>query len=167
MTDYLEVFRLFEDNADANKAAEMKAYMRDQFPFLGLPTPLRKSLSKNFLKTAKDDSWADWAFIGLCWEKPQREFQYLAVGYLDAVKDVLGTDDVPRIKRIAVTKSWWDTIDGLDRIVGNIALNYSEVNEILLQWSLDENIWLRRIAIDHQLPRREKTDTALLRGILV
>jgi 3-methyladenine DNA glycosylase AlkD len=32
---------------------------------------------------------------------------------------------------------------------------------------VDDNFWLRRIAIDHQLLRKEKTDTALLETILV
>jgi 3-methyladenine DNA glycosylase AlkD len=36
----------------------------------------------------------------------------------------------------------------------------------MLAWSVDDNIWLRRIAIDHQLLRKEKTDTALLEAII-
>jgi 3-methyladenine DNA glycosylase AlkD len=64
-------------------------------------------------------------------------------------------------------KSWWDTIDGLDRIVGAIALAFPQVNQILLQWSLDPNFWLRRIAIDHQLGRKAQTDTALLEQIIL
>jgi 3-methyladenine DNA glycosylase AlkD len=66
-------------------------------------------------------------------------------------------------------RNWqgWDTIDGLDRVVGNIALVYPEVNSILLEWSKDENLWLRRIAIDHQLIRKDKTDIELLEKILV
>jgi 3-methyladenine DNA glycosylase AlkD len=82
------------------------------------------------------------------------------------VKATLTPADAPKIKEIAVLKSWWDTIDGLDRIVGNIALRYSEVNAVLLDWSLDPNKWLRRIAIDHQLPRKDKTDTELLARII-
>ena len=50
--------------------------------------------------------------------------------------------------------------------IGALALKDSNVNKILLEWSLDENIWLRRIAIDHQLLRKEKTNTELLEKIL-
>ena len=46
-------------------------------------------------------------------------------------------------------------------------MRFLDVNETLLNWSLDENFWLRRIAIDHQLLRKEKTDTALLEKIIV
>lgn len=50
--------------------------------------------------------------------------------------------------------------------MGGIALVYPEVNAALLAWSQSDNIWLRRVAIDHQLLRKEKTDTALLEQIL-
>lgn len=37
----------------------------------------------------------------------------------------------------------------------------------MLEWSKDEDFWVRRIAIDHQLGRKEKTNTKLLEAILV
>lgn len=37
----------------------------------------------------------------------------------------------------------------------------------MLEWSKDEDFWVRRIAIDHQLYRKEKTNTKLLEAILV
>ena len=164
--DYKELFSEFEKNADAKKACGMSAYMRNQFQFLGINTPLRKNISKNFLNAAKKLEAADWKFVHLCWDKPQREYQYLAVNYLDAVKATLIPADIPKIKEIAISKSWWDTIDGLDRIVGDVALRYQEINATLLEWSLDPNKWLRRIAIDHQLLRKDKTDTEFLARII-
>ena len=32
----------------------------------------------------------------------------------------------------------------------------------MLEWSTDEDFWVRRIAIDHQLCRKERTNTELL-----
>lgn len=37
----------------------------------------------------------------------------------------------------------------------------------MLEWSKDKDFWVRRIAIDHQLCRKEKTSTKLLEAILV
>jgi 3-methyladenine DNA glycosylase AlkD len=37
----------------------------------------------------------------------------------------------------------------------------------MLAWSTDEDFWLRRIAIDHQLCRKDKTNTELLEQILI
>ena len=82
------------------------------------------------------------------------------------MKDKLTIDDIPKFKRLILEKSWWDTIDNLDMTIGALALKDSNVNKILLEWSIDENIWLRRIAIEHQLLRKEKTNTELLEKIL-
>lgn len=37
----------------------------------------------------------------------------------------------------------------------------------MIEWSKDDDFWVRRIAIDHQLCRKEKTNTKLLEAILV
>lgn len=153
--------------ADTGRAAQMSAYMRNQFGFLGVQTPKRKEICKKHFKNAKEESAVDWSFVADCWRDPHRELQYTAVGYLAHMRDMLDARDIPRIRELAVTKSWWDTIDGLDRIVGNIALRHPDVTKTLLEWSVGENIWLRRIAIDHQLDRKTATDTALLEQILV
>ena len=65
------------------------------------------------------------------------------------------------------SKQWWDTIDRFDRIAGNIAFKDDRINDLMLKWSKDEDFWLRRIAIDHQLGRKEKTNTKLLEQILL
>jgi 3-methyladenine DNA glycosylase AlkD len=162
----MSIFETFRAAADPEKAVQMKAYMRGQFPFLGIPTPERKKLSQPLLEE-KSGSDPDWNFVFECWKQPEREFQYLAMDYLAKLTPRLSANDIPKLRELAVTKSWWDTIDGLDRVVGGIALRYPEVNKILIAWSVDDNIWLRRIAIDHQLTRKDATDTALLERILV
>jgi 3-methyladenine DNA glycosylase AlkD len=162
----MDIFETFRAAADPEKAAQMKAYMRGQFPFLGIPTPERRKLSREFLKeSSKRD--VDWDFVSKCWQQPEREFQYLALDYLAKVKSMTSFGDIPKLRELAVQKSWWDTIDFIDDIVGDIALRCPETNDVLLAWSVDDNFWLRRIAIDHQLARKEKTDTALLERILV
>jgi 3-methyladenine DNA glycosylase AlkD len=163
---YPLIFEKYYVAADPKHAAKMSKYMRDMFPFLGIPTPKRREISKEFLCLIKAQKEVDWIFVDACWEK-EREFQYLALNYIVALAKTLTPSAIPHLKQLAVTKSWWDTIDCLDRIVGDIALIFPEVNEILLEWSVDENFWLRRIAIDHQLSRKDKTDVVLLERILV
>ncbi len=162
----LDIFEIYKSNKDTEKALEMSAYMRNKFLFLVIPTPKRRELGRDFLKK-KAKEIVDWEFIFKCWNEPEREFQYLARDYLRKISKSLTDSDIPNLQRLIITKSWWDTIDGLDTVVGDIALRFLDVNETLLNWSLDENFWLRRIAIDHQLLRKEKTDTALLEKIIV
>ncbi|MDR0831205.1 MAG: DNA alkylation repair protein [Prevotellaceae bacterium] len=161
-----DILSLFRQHANPAQAAPMAAYMRNICSFLGINKPLRATLQKPFLKEAKQHTAIDWEFVNKCWTL-EREFQYLALDYLRTVANLLTINDIPNLRQLAVTKSWWDTIDCLDRIVGGIALRDPKVNEILLQWSVDDNFWLRRIAIDHQLLRKERTDTALLEKIII
>nr|NSL47419.1 DNA alkylation repair protein [Dendrosporobacter quercicolus DSM 1736]SDL88671.1 DNA-7-methylguanine glycosylase [Dendrosporobacter quercicolus] len=157
----------FLNNKDEQQSLRMSAYMRNQFLFLGIPTPLRKKLCKEYFKTAKKVKIVDWEFIKICWDNPYRELQYVAIDYLVAMQNFLTPQDVPKIKELALKKPWWDTIDGLDKLIGNIAFLNPEVNDVLIDWSTDESMWLRRIAIDHQLLRKDKTNTELLEKIII
>jgi 3-methyladenine DNA glycosylase AlkD len=162
----MDSFEVFRAAADPAKAAPMSAYMRDQFPFAGISTPDRRKLSREFLRAAATRP-VDWDFVFECWRQPEREFQYLAKDYLAKLKGSLSPDDIPNLRQLVTTKSWWDTVDGLDTTVGDIAWRFPEVNRTLLGWSLETNIWLRRIAIDHQLGRKERTNTGLLAQIII
>ena len=53
------------------------------------------------------------------------------------------------------------------RSVGFICLHYPETKKFVLEWSRDEDFWLRRLAIEHQLLQKEETDVQLLEQILI
>jgi len=154
------------NNANHEKATQMKAYMRDQFEYIGLPSPKRREIFKPYLNAAKGETKADWKFINRCWKEQYREYQYAAMDYLSQIHKLLTSADVPKIKKLITQKSWWDTVDGLDVIIGGIAMRFPEVKQTLLEWSTDQNFWLRRAAIDHQLKHKDKTDTKLFEKIL-
>jgi len=161
--------KLYEEmiwHKNEEQAQKMSKYMLNKFEYIGIKTPERREIFKNFFKEYKNEEKIDWEFVNKCWENEYREFQYVAADYLKNMKDKLTIDDIPKFKRLILEKSWWDTIDNLDMTIGALALKDSNVNKILLEWSIDENIWLRRIAIDHQLLRKEKTNTELLEKIL-
>ena len=152
--------------ANADDARAMKAYMRGRFEFLGVKTPARRKAAKAFFKK-HGGADIDWRFVRQAWEHPFREMQYAALDYLETRKNLLRPGDLPQLKKLAQTKSWWDTIDFLDRLAGGIIAGFPETRPVILQWSRDEDIWLRRLAIDHQLLRKDQTDQHLLEQILV
>ncbi|MHC0040851.1 DNA alkylation repair protein [Streptococcus periodonticum] len=161
-----DIFQGLKEVANPEDAIHMKAYMKDQFEFLGVKTPVRRKLSKVFFK--KNSSPAiDWKFIHQAWENPYREMQYVVLDYLKLKQKFLTSNDLPKIKKLAQTKPWWDTIDFLCRSVGFICLHYPETKKFVLEWSRDEDFWLRRLAIEHQLLQKEETDVQLLEQILV
>ena len=147
----------------------MSAYMKNKFPFLGIPKPERARLSKDFLKQYKKDMHIDWSFVFKCYNMPEREFHYLALDYLLSLKDKLISRDIENIEKLVVTNSWWDSVDCLDAIVGNMCLRYPELKKsVILKWIYSDNIWLKRVAIDFQLKYKENTDIDILsKAILV
>lgn len=158
---------VLEAHADSDQAAKMSAYMRDQFCNYGIRTPLRRKLGKPFITEDKKAGVIDWKFVNACWAETKREFQYVACDYLAALQELLVLEDIPRLETLVRSKSWWDTIDQLDLIIGRIGLRDHGLDTIMLEWSRDEDFWVRRIAIDHQLLRKNDTNTELLETILI
>lgn len=161
-----DVFQGLKEVANPEDAIHMKAYMKDQFEFLVVKTPIRRQISKIFFKKSHK-STIDWKFINQAWENPYREMQYVVLDYLQLKQTSLASNDLTKVKKLAQTKPWCDTIDFLCRSVGYICLHYPETKKIVLDWSTDEDIWLRRLAIEHQLLQKEQTDVQLLEQILI
>ena len=166
MDKFLEIKKTFETNADKENAIAMSKYMRNMFDFYGLPSPTRKELYNDFIKNEKKSKIIDWSFLDKCYEDDHREFQYLVFDYLLAMKQYVCYEDINKIKKYIVNKSWWDTIDFLCKVIGNVELRDSRVKDLMLEWSNDQNIWIKRTAIEHQLGLKEKTDKELLEKII-
>lgn len=159
----LDIIKIYYENRNRENAEPMAKYMRNKFSFLGIRAAERKKLAKDFYKEHKKNGEIDWEFVNNCYELPEREFQYLAIGYLDRLKDLLTPKDMKSIENLIITKSWWDSIDPIAPIVGYICLKYPEVKEdVISLWMNDENIWLKRASIIFQLKYKEKTDTEFL-----
>ncbi|WP_455543257.1 DNA alkylation repair protein [Intestinibacter sp.] len=167
MEKYLNIKTMFEQNGDKENAISMSKYMRNMFKFYGIKSPQRKAIYKEFLKEEKKSKQIDWDFLNKCYEDEHREFQYLAFDYLIALNKFLTYDDIPKIEKYIKSKQWWDTIDFLDKVIGKIGLSDNRVDNLMLEWSTDSDFWVRRIAIDHQLGRKEKTNSELLEKILI
>ncbi len=167
MDKYLYIKKEFEKNSNSENAFHMSKYMRNMFIYYGIKTPERKKISREIFKLDKKIGEIDWLFLDKCYEDEHREFQYVVLDYLIAMKKYLTYDDIFKIFKYIKQKQWWDTIDGFDRIVGDIGIVDERVDDVMLSWSLDDDFWVRRIAIDHQLNRKEKTNTFLLEKIIV
>lgn len=159
------------DAADSGVATGMSAYMRDQFSFLGLKSPVRREIFKPYLAEliaeAKKSQSIDREFVEHAWAQTGREFLYNALDYLAVVKKYLEPSDIPWLRSLAERKTWWCSIDRLDRIIGDVALRHPDVEAMLVNdWATDSNFWIRRIAIDHQLSRKDKTRPEVLEAVI-
>jgi 3-methyladenine DNA glycosylase AlkD len=163
---YDNLFTELEKNKNAEQAKKMSAYMQNKFVFLGIPKPKLKEIIRPYIKEGKKHE-LNWKFVNICWKKYYREAQYTAVEYLVSLIKSLTEQDLPNLKKLIVTKSWWDTADSIDALVGSIILKYKNLEKEMLKWLKDENIWVRRVSIDFQLQYKEKTNQKLFEQILV
>lgn len=152
------------ENSIEENIIPMEKYMKNNFKFLGIKSVERRELSKDFLRKEKDI--INWEEVFYLWELEEREFQYIALDYLKARKKFLKIDDLENLLKLAKKKPWWDTIDLLAPLVGEAIFDFKDKNKLMLDLSKDENMWLRRIAILHQLKFKEDTDEKLLEEII-
>lgn len=142
--------------ADADRAAAMSAYMRGQFPFLGIPTPARRAAVKPVCKVLRGASAEElFTLAGALWERPQREYQYAALDLLAMHWKTLDHSHLPALLALVQRKSWWDTVDGLASIIGDVLRReHHGMDDALAH----EDFWVRRIALLHQLGWGTSTD---------
>lgn len=164
-----QIIQEFKDNADQEQALPMARYMQNRFPFLGLKRPVRSKIQAQFLRGARKLPEINWEFVIRCWDLPEREYQYLAVDYLNACAGLLRKEDMPRLAFLITNKSWWDTVDLIAaRLVGGMCRSYPEFkHDYILNWASGDNIWLARTAILFQLKYKENTDKELLNKIIL
>src|SRR2546430_4966746 len=153
--------RVYGAAADPARAAPMRAYMRDQFPFLGIPTPARRALSREVRSGEPKPTGDDLRTGALaCWALPEREYQYFACDWLRRYAAVCTPGFLDTARTLITTKSWWDTVDVLaDHVVGDIVAAYPAAVSTMDSWLHEDDLWLVRTAILHQLSYKERTDT--------
>ncbi len=145
---------------DPQRAVQMTAYMRDQFPFLGIPAPAQRTLARQVLAGLGRPAEADLRAVALgCWALPEREYQYFACDWLRRHAGVCSAAFIDVARRLIVTKPWWDTVDALAaHLVGPLVAAHPALVSTMDLWSKEDNMWLVRTAILHQLRYRESTD---------
>ena len=154
----------FEKRANEDNAIQMAKYLRNQFVFYGLKSPARRDAYHQILKDEKKQ--IDWDLLDQAWNDKHREMQYFVCDYLLAMEKYVSYDDLFKIEHYVRTKQWWDTIDSLMKLYGYVGLKDQRVDQLMLDWSKDPDKWVRRVAIEHQLLRKDKMNTALLSQIL-
>jgi len=164
-----ELRALFNRHAKPGLAGPMRRYMRDQFPYLGVKSPvlgelMRKHYARHALPVLVDLD----TIARELWGLRQREFQYAAVSLLGMCEQELPETFTTTLEFLLVNKSWWDTVDSL--AAGTVAVHFRryprERRKYLRRWRRSSNFWLRRTCILFQLNYKRDTDFTLLTEII-
>lgn len=164
--DYLSrIELLLSQNENPQKATGMAQYMKNHFPFLGVQKPQRENALKSVIKQIAKEPYEEIIeCVKLLWDKPEREYQYVAMDILIACKSRWKASLITDLETLIRTKSWWDSVDLLAaQVAGTYFRKFPEEKYFIIRnWIQDENKWINRSAILFQLKYKHTTDTGLL-----
>lgn len=167
-----EVRRRLAEAADPEKAPAMQAYMRSAMPFRGVTAVPLKALCREVLAAYPLSTAAQWrgAVLALWDDAAYREERYAAIALTGhrLYRSWQTPEQLDLYRHLVETGAWWDYVDDIARNrVGPILRGDPEaVGELMRDWAVDDDLWVRRTAILCQLGSRAATDEALLRWAL-
>jgi 3-methyladenine DNA glycosylase AlkD len=154
--------------ADPVKAPAMKAYMKSEMPYRGVPRPALRGLGKRlFAEYPLADREVFTNAVQVLWREAEfREERYLAID-LTGYRAYAGWQDsslLPLYEELLVTGAWWDYVDEIAiRRIGPILRGEPEVvTPEMRRWAGDEDRWRRRTSVICQVGSKTATDTGLL-----
>jgi 3-methyladenine DNA glycosylase AlkD len=149
---------------DAERAAGARAYMRGKFEYLGIATPERRAAVAELIRGFKPATAEELreAATGM-WAMREREYQYVAADLLIKHQAALSLDDLPWLLELAQQKSWWDTVDCIVKVAGKVVRRSGAKGVRAMDRAVKhKDLWVRRIAMLHQLGWRNDCDTERL-----
>lgn len=154
--------------ADKEDRFWMEKYMRNQFPFFGLKSGIRRDIyqdhKKNFPQKIDYIQISDSLF-----NQPEREWKYLALDYLASQKKNYDQRIPSLMDQWGQIDPWWDTVDYIaPRILGPYFLKFpDERKQWINKWMQSPNFWHQRYCIIFQLNYKKELDTELLSSIIL
>jgi 3-methyladenine DNA glycosylase AlkD len=155
-----DVHRRLVQVAVTADAAPMARYMKDRFAFLGVRAPARRAATRPVIR--ESTGWPIDEVVAVAEglrERPERECHYVASDLLAHHASRLRASDLAAMRRLVVEDAWWDTVDALaSPTIGRMVLDHPEVAAAMDDWVDDDDLWLRRVALLHQLRFGDLTD---------
>ena len=164
--------------ADPQRAVGMQRYMKSTMPYYGLYSAAMRAACKKVFAAHPFTSCSDWqaAVLELWRDARYREERYAAIELVyqgapcarPALKRHRGCWSpalMPVLEEMIVTGAWWDYVDGLARVVGELLRSHpKQMRPLMRRWSRDPDLWKRRVSIICQLSFKRDTDLDLLYG---
>ncbi len=167
---YLEKIKsTFLSNGDPNTAQGQIRYLKNQFDFYGLKAAHWMALSKEIMQENGIPIGEEQKQLTrLCFENEHRELHYFALEMVQKTLKHQPSEFIVFLEELITTKSWWDTVDWLAKLVG---IHFKKHPDLILpvteRWMASGNFWLQRVCLIFQLAYREKTDFPLMKRYIL
>lgn len=151
-------------HANPADAVPMQQYMKNKSAFLGIKTPMRRALTKQFLhNNGKPPLEYLLATVEHLYAQPYRELHYIAIEITGLFAKQFDTTHLYLLEYLITTHSWWDSVDATAKIVGAFFKKHPALQQpVTRQWLDSGNMWLQRMSLIFQLGYKKDTDTDLL-----
>lgn len=146
----------------------MQRYMKSATPYYGVSVPgLREVCRAVFAAHVLGDRAAWEAGVRELWyEAERREERYAALELLSAkhYRRFRTLEALPLYEELIIDGAWWDLVDGVaTHQVRELLRGWpDQMRPLLLRWSVDQDIWLRRSSIICQVGLGRACDAELL-----
>ncbi len=168
--EVLDAIRVrLQQAADPVRAAGAQAYMKSPMPFQGVRVPdVRRLTTAAVARHPFESAGGQRATVLELWRNAEfREERYAAI---DLTLGKLVAEDLkmlPVYEEIIRQGAWWDFADAVaGRICSLLQAHRTEVSAVILEWSSDPDLWIRRASITAQLKAKGNTDPHLLRRVI-
>ena len=151
--------------ARPDKAPDTQAYLKSEMPMYGVPRAGHREVAR--LLPPLEDFEALLAFVLELWRGAEhREERYVALDVmaLPRYRAYRTMDALPLYEELIVTGAWWDLVDPV--ATRRLEELWPDVVPVLREWSVSEDMWVRRSAILAQAHRKADTDFALLAELI-
>jgi 3-methyladenine DNA glycosylase AlkD len=159
---------------DPERALAQQAYMKSAMPYRGITAPelkrvLRPVLGDTSLLPQDRAAW-EAAVLALWDGATYREERYAAIA-LARQRVARPWQDAPALalyRHLVVTGAWWDLVDPVaaDLVGSVLAAHREDADPVVRDWSVADDLWLRRAAVLAQLGHGSATDVGLLADVL-
>lgn len=152
--------------ANPTRAAGVQAYMKSTMPYYGINMPEVRAMTRRLFESAPR-SCVEWheTILQLWRGARHREERYVAQILLEMkpIRECLTPRDMPWLEEMVVTGAWWDLVDELATIIGDVLRRHpKQMRPVMRKWSTDNDMWKRRVSIICQLRFKRDTDLDLL-----
>jgi 3-methyladenine DNA glycosylase AlkD len=152
--------------ADPQRALGMQAYMKSTMPYYGINLPGVRAICRAVFDGERMDCEEWRATILELWRRAQKREERYAAAYLlnlERHAPCLKPASMPMLEEMIVTGAWWDHVDELAMVVGELLRRYpKQIRPLMRKWSTDPDPWKRRVSIICQLRFKRETDLDLL-----
>jgi 3-methyladenine DNA glycosylase AlkD len=153
--------------ADPQHAPRQQAYMKSAMPYYGVKMPELRAICKRVFAENPPATSQEWQgeVLGLWRGAKHREERYAAMELAGQRRysEFRTPSVMPMFEEMIVTGAWWDYVDEIAHLVGDLLRSHpKKMRPMMRAWSVDQNLWKRRVSIICQISFKKDTDLDLL-----